>query len=239
MARKSNKPRRRNKQRSDRSAVTKLAVPLKSVPLPRNSIHPIRRTWQQDITYYGTQGWFNTGSQDFQIQFAGSASNINVGGTALFGPVTPNSAELSNLFDQWRMKGATVRIDWEYNSYPVSSGNAVAPLIYYVADYDDGGSANSSALCEYPGVRTHSFLENGYKPLIVHVKPKPLRDVASTGILTAYGPMINAPWLRTADLTTPHYGLKFATSLFGLGGTALIGTIHITCYLDMEFANPK
>lgn len=157
----------------------------------------------------------------------------------MFGPTTPNASELSNLFDQWRMKSVTVRIDWNYNAYPVSSGNAVAPLLYYVADYDDGGSATAFNLCEYPGVQTHSFLENGYRPLIVKLQPKPLRDVASTGILTAYGPMTTCPWLRTADLTTPHYGLKFAASQFSLGGTALIGSIHITCYVDMDFANPR
>lgn len=214
-------------------------MPLRSVPTPRNSVHTIRRTWQQDIAYYGTQGWFNTGASDFQIQFACSSSNINIGGVAVFGPTTPNASELSNLFDQWRMKSVTVRIDWNYNAYPVSSGNAVAPLLYYVADYDDGGSATAFNLCEYPGVQTHSFLENGYRPLIVKLQPKPLRDVASTGILTAYGPMTTCPWLRTADLTTPHYGLKFAASQFSLGGTALIGSIHITCYVDMDFANPR
>lgn len=207
--------------------------------MPRNVPFKIRRTWQQDITYYGTQGWFNTGAQDFQINFAASASGINIGGTSLFGPVTPNSAELSNLFDQYRITGVTLRIDWCYNSYPVSGGNAVAPLLYYVADYDDSTAATVANLLEYPGVVTHSFLENGYKPLIVSVKPKPLRDVAGTGLLTAYGPMSSAPWLRTSEMTTPHYGLKFASQIFGLSGTANIGSIHITAYLDMEFANPK
>lgn len=216
-----------------------MATPLRIVSMPRNSPYLIRRTWQQDLTYYGTQGWFNTGAPDFQINFSASVNSVNVGGSALFGPVTPNSSELSALFDQWRLKGATVRIDWDYNSYPVSSGTAVAPLIYYAADYDDSGSSSVADLCQYPGVQTHSFMENGYRPLIVQLKPKPLRDVASTGLLTAYGPMTVAPWLRTQDLTTPHYGLKFAAQQFGLGGTALIGSIHITCFLDLEFANPK
>jgi hypothetical protein len=199
----------------------------------------IRRSWTQDISYYGSNGWFNLGSPDMQIQFAASASTIFLGGSAVYGPTTPNSSEFSALFDQYRLLQATIRIDWDYNSYPVSGGTAVAPLIYYAADYDDSTSSSLSTLLQYPGVQTHSFLENGYKPLIVTVRPKPLRDIASTGVLTAYGPMTVAPWIRTADLTTPHYGLKFCASQFGLGGTALIGQITITCYLDMEFANPK
>lgn len=121
----------------------------------------------------------------------------------------------------------------------MSSGSSVAPLIYYVADYDDSGSAIRTDLLQYPNVNPHSFLTNGYSPLIVHVKSKPLRDVASTGVLTAYAPMTTAPWIHTADLMTPHYGLKFCASQFNYGGTADVGSIQIITYIDMEFVNPK
>jgi len=199
----------------------------------------MRRSWTQDISYFGTQGWFNTGSPDFQISVAAGPSIVNIGGVAVYGPSTPNAAELSNLFDQYRIVGCTLRIDWDYNSYPVSGGTAVAPLIYYAVDYDDSGSSPVSTLLQYTGVQTHSFLENGYSPLIVGFKPRPLRDIASTGAFTAYGPMPTAPWIRTSEMSTPHYGMKFCASQFGLGGTALIGQITITCYLDIELANPR
>lgn len=228
----------RGRERGNRG-ITAMATSAKLVPNPSNRPFKIRRSWTQDIGYYGSNGWFNTGSSDIQIQFAASSSTIFIGGAAIYGPTTPGSAELSALFDQYKMTQVTVRIDWDYNSYPVSSGVAVAPLMYYVADYDDSNSALIAALLQYPGVKTHSFLENGYKPLITSIRPKPLRDIASTGILTAYGPMTNAPWIRTSDMTTPHYGLKFCASNFGLGGTALIGNITITAYIDMELANPK
>jgi len=216
-----------------------MAVPLRTVPRPINSVIKIRRSWTQDISYFGTAGWFNTGALDFQINFGASSSSINLGGVGVYGPTTPNSAELSNLFDQFKITNVTLRIDWDYNSYPVSSGTAVAPLIYYAADYDDSGSSPVSTLLQYPGVQTHSFLENGYRPLIVMVKPKPLRDIANTGVLTSYGPMTAAPWIRTSEMTTPHYGLKFCAAQFGVGGNTYIGNIAITAYIDMEFANPK
>lgn len=216
-----------------------MAPNLRMVPTPSNRPMNLRRSWTQEIIYYGTNGWFNTGSSDFQINFAASVSTINIGGVGVFGPSTPGSAEISALFDQYRIDQVTVRIDWDYNSYAPTSGQAVAPLIYYVADYDDSNSALVSALLQYPGVKTHSFLENGYKPLITTIKAKPLRDIASTGLLTAYGPMTSAPWIRTADMTTPHYGLKFCASQFGYGGVAETGRITITCYIDMALANPK
>lgn len=238
MTKNSRKQRKQKSKRND-SALTAMARPLARIPKAVNKPVKIRRSWTQDIGYYGTNGWFNLGSPDFQINFAASVSNVNIGGVAVYGPQTPNASELSNLFDQYRILQATIRIDWDYNSYPVSGGTTVAPLLYYVSDYDDSGSTVISGLLQYPGVQTHSFLENGYSPLICALKPKPLRDIASTGILTAYGPMTSAPWIRTSDMTTPHYGLKFCANQFGLGGTALIGQITITCYIDMEFCNPK
>lgn len=238
-----NKRKQKRSRRSNRqdggAAITSMAQPRSSVPRPVNVQFKIRRSWNVPLSYYGTNGWFNGGAPDFQLNFAASTSNLNIGGVAFSGPAIPNASEFANFFDQYRMNGVTVRIDWNYNSYPVSGGTAVAPLIYYVADYDDSGQCLITDMLQYPGVQTHSFLENGYTPLIVSVKPKPLRDIASTGLLTAYGPMTVAPWIRTADLTTPHYGLKFCASQFGLGGTALIGTISITAYIDLEFANPK
>lgn len=210
-----------------------------SVPRPVNTQFKIRRSWNYALTYYGTNGWFNGGTPDFQLNFAASTSQLNLGGTAFAGPGIPNASEFAAFFDQYRINGVTVRIDWTYNSYPSSGGTAVAPLIYYVADYDDSQGCVLTDMLQYPGVQTHSFMSNGYSPLIVTVKPKPLRDIAATGLLTAYGPMTSAPWIRTADLTTPHYGLKFCASQFGLGGTALLGSISITTYIDMEFANPK
>jgi len=229
---------RKNRQ-GQRGRITQMVQPLNNVPRPSNAVHKIRRSWTLPISYFGTAGWANLGSPDFQINFAASVSNVNIGGVSVYGPNTPNASELSALFDQYRLVGATIRIDWDYNSYPVSAGQSIAPVIYYVADYDDSGGAILTDLLQYPGVQTHSFMENGYSPLICHVKPKPLRDIASTGLLTAYGPMSTAPWIRTADMTTPHYGLKFCASQFGVGGTAQTGSISITCYLDMEFANPK
>ncbi len=236
---KSKRSKKNNKQRKDQRSISQMALPLLKVPPPSNVPTRIRRTWTQDIAYYGNNGWFNSSQPDFQINFGASVSNINLGGVGVYGPTTPNASELAALYDQYRLLQVTVRIDWDYNSYPVSSGTAVAPLLYYVADYDDSTSALIPALLQYPGVQTHSFLENGYRPVIVSLKPKPLRDIASTGMLTGYGPMAIAPWIRTTEMTVPHYGLKFCASQFSLGGTALIGSITITCYIDLEFANPK
>ncbi len=240
MAKRKNNKKANKKSNKNNSGdgITSMVRTVSRVPVPINKPFKIRRSWNQDIMYYGTQGWFNSGSQDFQVNFGAYQSTINIGGSLVFGPSTSNATEISGLFDQYRITMVTLRIDWDYNAYPQTTGAIIAPLIHYVADYDDSGSCPLTSILQYPGVQTHSFMENGYSPLIVTVKPKPLRDVAGSGVLTSYGPM-PAPWIRTAEMSTPHYGLKFCSTNYSLTSTAFAGTISLTCYIDMELANPK
>lgn len=209
------------------------------VPRPVVTSYKIRRAWTQQINYSPTGGWFASGSGNLQISFAGSASDIRVGGVSTFGPTLINSSEFSALFDQWRINSVTLRFDWNSNSYSPVDNAAVAPLLYYAPDYDDVNDAGVSSLVQYPSVRTHSFLQNGYTPLVYTFSPKPLRDVAGSGLLTSYAVENGKPFIGTGYLTTPYYGFKLAAAAFGGSGSTTIGQVLITCYTDLEFINPK
>lgn len=93
-------------------------------------------------------------------------------------------------------------------------------------------------MLQYPQCRVHNFYKDGYNPFQVTLSPKPLRDVAGSGLSTGYGPMPTAPWLRTADMSIPHYGLKMALDYFGYVQTINMGLV-ITIWYDLEFTNPK
>jgi len=209
-----------------------------SVPRGVVSTYKIRRAWQQEITYAPSSGFF-AGGPNLQFNFSGSASEIRVGGVATFGPTLVNSSEFSALFDQWRINSVTMRIDWNTNSATPAETASVPPLLFIAPDYDDSGDANVAALLQYPSVRTHSFYQNGYSPLIYTLSPKPLRDIAGTGMLTSYSVDNSKPFLRTAELATPHYGVKLATTTMGGTSSVALGRIFITCYVDLEFSNPK
>jgi len=211
-----------------------------STVVPRSAIrtHLIRRSWNQLISYSPALGFFGAGN-NLQINFSAGSSNININGVGVYGPALPNSSEFSAIFDQWRIKSVTIRLDWNYNSVGPSESASSPPLFYFVTDYDDSADAAVSALLQYPGVRTHSFLSNGYTPIVYTFTPRPLKDIAGSGLLTSYGPDMSMPFIRTAELTTPHYGMKIATAPLGATSTTVIGFLLITAFVDLEFANPK
>lgn len=211
-----------------------------STVVPRSAIrtHQIRRSWNQLISYSSSTGFFG-GGNNLQISFSAGSNTININGVGIYGPSLPNSSEFAAIFDQWRIKSVTVRLDWNYNSVGPSESATSPPLFYFVTDYDDSADAAVSALLQYPGVRTHSFLTNGYTPIVYTFVPRPLKDIAGSGVLTSYGPDMSMPFIRTAELSTPHYGMKIATTPLGATSAAVIGYLLVTAFVDLEFANPK
>lgn len=243
---KSNQNRRRGKKNSPNRRNNRVngsqqgPQSLTRIPIRSNPTIPIRRATTRTLlcTYGATDGYaFN----DVQLAFAPGSTNYRIGGTSIYSDALPNNAEFSNLFDQYRIKSVIVRMDcpdaWA-NSAPTPTQPVFLPLVYYALDYDDPGSALKNNLLEYPQVNIHSFYTNGYKPLILKFSPKPLVDIAGSGIATAYGPMQKAPWIRTSEMTVPHYGLKM---FFEFPSSTQINTIQIsyTIWYDLEFTNPK
>jgi len=229
----------RKQQNSRKDAMTAESHTLRMVPRPIRTNYPFRRSWNQVIPYTMSGGW-NASAFDLEFNFALSASNINIGGVGTYSPSTPSYSEIVNLFDNYRIENITLRIDWDFDSYnPAVNSTVAAPLIYHIADFNDSGGIALSDALQYPDVKVHSFMMNGYSPLIIALKPRPLTDIASTGVLTAYGPTLRAPWLSTSYATVPHYGIKLVTGNFGLTAAGVTGSANITCFIDFQTCNPK
>jgi len=173
-----------------------------------------------------------------QLTFAPGATDYRLGGVSVYSTGLPDFTEFSALFDQWRLKQVVVRCDFAFGYSDSATTPVIVPNIYYVADYDDSQNLTIDNMLQYPQVQVHNFYKNGYEPFQVSLSPKPLRDVAGSGITTGYGPMPVAPWLRTADFTLPHYGLKLAFDWMGKVQTADIQMV-MTIWYDLEFTNPK
>lgn len=175
-----------------------------------------------------------------QFTFSPGATDVRLGGTSIYNDALPNSSEFSALFDQWKIKSVVFRLDCPAN-YASAGANAapiVYPLVHYVLDYDDSQNATINDLVQYPQYQVHNFAKDGYTPMMIKFSPKPLRDIAGAGISTGYGPMPTAPWIRTADMSIPHYGLKLAFDFFGYSVTSYMNFV-ITIGYELEFTNPK
>lgn len=208
-------------------------------PVSRNPVLPITRALRRKIAADAVN-IDGLGAQTMQFTFSPGATDFRFGGTSIYSDALPNSTEFSALFDQYRIKNVIFRLDVPAN-YASSGANAaplVYPLIHYVLDYDDYTNADINALLQYPQYQVHNFAKDGYTPLMIKFSPKPLRDIAGSGISTGYGPMSVTPWIRTSDFTIPHYGLKLAFDWFGYNVASYINFV-ITVSYELEFTNPK
>lgn len=173
-----------------------------------------------------------------QFTFSPGATDYRLGGVSIYSTALPDLTDFTNLFDQWRIKRVILRCDIAAGYSNSAPTPIIMPNIFYVSDYDDSQNLSVVDILQYPQLQVHNFYEGGYKPLQISLSPKPLRDVAGAGISTGYGPMPVAPWLRTADSSLPHYGVKFAFDWLGKVQTATV-QMQTTIWYEMEFTNPK
>lgn len=210
---------------------------VRNLPQNPNPIYPITRALRRVLTL-DSSTIDGAVASNIQLTFAPSATDYRFDGVSIYNTALPSVTEFSNLFDQWRLKGVTIRCDFASGYSNSATTPVIMPNIYYVSDYDDPQDCTINDMLQYPQCQVHNFYRNGYEPLQVSMSPKPLRDVAGSGISTGYGPMPSAPWLRTADMSLPHYGFKMALDWMGKVQTADVQMV-LTIWYHLEFTNPK
>lgn len=212
---------------------------MRQIPERSNSLHQFRRAVRRQVYWNPVAGLDGTATTTMQLSFSPGATDFRFGGVSVYTDALPNSAEFSALFDQYRVKDIMIRIDYGNNVWDNSGVSYGTPLVQYVADYDDPGDLTLTAMQEYPQMRVHSFNQNGYTPLILKLNPVPLRDIAGSGVATGYAPSSVSPFLRTAEMSIPHYGLKFAVNGAGASVNSVLGYFNVIVWYDLELTNPK
>lgn len=235
--RRSQARRTKKNKRASGNGINAPARPVRNLPTHPNPVYPFTRALRRVLTI-DSSTIDGAVASNLQLTFSPSVTDYRFDGVSIYNTALPNVSEFSNLFDQWRLKKVTVRCDFAFGYSNSATTPVVTPNIYYVADYDDPQDCTITDMLQYPQVQVHNFYHNGYEPFQVSLSPKPLRDVAGAGISTGYGPMPVAPWLRTDNMSLPHYGLKMALDWMGKVQTADIQMV-ITIWYDLEFTNPK
>lgn len=227
---------KRDSSRTARAAAQKLTI----VPSIRsNPVHSFRRAVTRQFSWNPAIGIDGYPYQTMQVTFAPGGVNFRIAGTSIYTDPVPNATEFTNLYDQWRLKDIIFRFDCTVNTYANSGVTHVPPMISYVADYDDPNDTTATDILQYPQMAIHSFTKGGYQPLILKMQPRVLDTVATSGFLLAFGPSAENPWIRTAEFSSPHYGLKFVFSANGASANVVTAFLQATVWLDFECTNPK
>lgn len=235
----------RNRSKNTKSRKRSDPVPNKSariltrIPEVPNPVHRFRRATRRQLYWNPVSGIDGTGTTTMQLTFSPGATDYRLGGVSVYTDSLPNMTDFTNLFDQWRITNVMVRIDYGTDMFSNSGVSYAHPLVYHVTDYDDSTDLTLSAMLEYPQIRIHQFKQDGYTPLVLSLEPMPLRDIAGSGVATGYAPSSVSPFIRTAETTIPHYGLKFAIGGAGASINAVIGYLNVIIWYDLEFCNPK
>lgn len=240
MTRKNKKSRKNKRSNGNAQTPTASAVVLRTIPpVVRNPIHKFRRALTRQFYWNPSISSIDgLGGSTMQVTFSPLATDWRIAGVSVYLDSLPSVSDFINLFDQWRLSSVTVVFDMATMVYMNSNPTFSSPIVHHVVDYDDPGDLPLTNLLQFPQARRHNFYENANRPLILSLSPRPLADVAGSGISTTYAPMDKVPFLRTADMSTPHYSLKFAFQ--NLGGSADVKLpFQMTVYYDLEFANPK
>lgn len=195
-----------------------------------------------------------SGSGAFPYIQTGAFGNPGITGTCAFGAAMTfqlsqcaNIGEITNLFDNYRIKKVTLRFDYSANSAPQSGayaglpGVSAVPIMHICPDFDDN---------DIPSGRTR-VLENGYvrtvrldKPFTMTLTPR-AQSVVSTGAaggaVGVGGLLPNGMWLDSSTSNIPHFGVKFwmddfasNTSVVGSGLKNVSLRITPTYYLEAK-----
>lgn len=117
-----------------------------------------------------------------------------------------NSTEFTNLFDQYKLKYATIRVQNNGNTSQTQSGG-ILPYIEYVQDHDDNTPPPASDFRERMGIKTAYFTSSRVM-IRMGVAPKPAGTLFNSLVSSGYSIPVKAPWINTSNPAVPHYGIK-------------------------------
>lgn len=155
--------------------------------------------------------------------------------------------EIKNLFDNYRIKKISLRIDFGFNTAPgiiegtgagsgsLTGGPWALPIMHYAYDADD-----ASAVTSLENLLQNSYAKTvrlGDKSVNVSFTPRAQATVQATpGTAVSGGLLPVGQWLDCQSTAVEHYGMKFVLSQFpnlSSGGVACL-SITPTFYIEAK-----
>jgi len=196
-------------------------------------IHNFKRSIQFNCPYIPNTGFQWATTSAFGFSLATSLSQIGkAGGGANTTAAFSGSAELTALFDQYRIMGMTITMFFTANSSESSTAAGLTqslPCILYAEDNSDiTVPASANSLCEYANLKSFQF-GGGVNKLIIKIKPRALMTSNNGNQVTSAN-----QWFTTNNATQEFYGIKFYSPQSGTAATAT-GNLIVIIDQYMQF----
>lgn len=165
------------------------------------------------IGYFKLMRWnANDSTQNCYVMLQGNDTVPDGTGTCTFAlSQIPAYSELVNLFDNYRMVGVSYRwvvtrsTDWA----TTNANRGWSVRINWTHDFNDSTTISQSQIYQRANQREVYLNNDKLSTRWFSLKPAALIQMFESISSTAYQPKWKQ-WFDTADVTAPHYGIKYA-----------------------------
>lgn len=208
--------------------------------LNEGSIVGFRRHANGYLTF-NNFGRFDDGTTSSNgVSFVFNAEGVRpyVGGVQGVNWAVGGAADMTALFDQWRIKGVSVKVFFTNTNSTTATTTTCMPIVFYAYDSDDIATPTEDIIQSYPSMKSYQW-GNGSEAdgaLRIYFKPK---AVSATGTQATGGTGGQVQWPGSAwmDMATPssvYFGLKMVLPA-NLNQSATSGRFVFSIGIDYEY----
>jgi len=194
---------KRKMRRSTRRPLRRRPATRTQSRVPRGitpGVYRFKRDIEEILTLNGEaapEGWALDGTSRIYRQLGWSLGSL------------PNNGDFTDLFAQYRLKGARMRLYFSQDGTGVNSGYTNSQLMVRMAPNQSGQvSTLNAAFWQQAQAKKYKLAYNGGKPLDFYMPLKIANEVtSSTGTANS---MMSPKWINVVSSNVQHYGINLS-----------------------------
>lgn len=164
------------------------------------AVHKFKRDIEEVLSLSGDvapEGWTLDGTSRLYRQLGWSLGSL------------PNNGDFTDLFAQYRLKGARMRLYFSQDSTGVNQGYSNSQLMVRMAPNNSGQvSTLNQAFWQQAQAKEYKLAYNGGEPLDFYMPLKIANEVtSSTGTANS---MMSPNWINVVASNVQHYGMNLS-----------------------------
>jgi hypothetical protein len=212
---------------------------IRRTPTVKTAGINIMRTVNYTIQYSGNLGWNATGFSDLAFSFSLNSVDIFAGGVLLTSIAFGGLADMSNLFEWWRLKKVEMQIFTSSNNLPQTVAGTVAalPVSNIIFDPNDVAITSLNSALQYASLRTVQIGNGRYADgFTFSAQPTPLLLASSPVADGLMEPQRSTPYFSTETGAVRHFGVKIINDpgLAAVATNSVSYTFYVRCHYHMK-----